>query len=318
MSEKELYKKTFEQLHTKVNPEDLIGKKYRRRPMKTIWAVAALIGLMVAFSVTAYAMNFFGLKDLVLKNSYTVYVPDAPTDNQDDEDVPMKKIDVASDMISLQGYPDSNEYKAVMEWTAFVDSYDPDGVLLKQVGNGPTGLDSKYILYYVYTQEMADKLEEIVAKYNLKLHEEFIIIDSYVDLLRETGKGDFLGSSNINMNAYMYRDGTFQLDGAKLLRDNLVIDYQMRYIKKGYFDEVVLNIQNADDYEEWSYRTSSGVTVSLSIGPSKALVIFDTGDAFVTINVLAGTETGFIDETRGINKSDLESFADTFDFSALF
>lgn len=317
MNEKELYKKTFAQIHTQINIEDFIKRKKRMRPLKTSWVAAVIISLLAAFSLTAYAMNLFGLKDMVMQRTYSIYVPDAPTDDPGNENVPMRKIDVVADMISLQGYPDSNEYKAVAEWTAFTDSYDPDGSLLMQVGNGPTGLDSKYGLYSVYTQEMADKLDEIVAKYNLKLHEEIINVEGYDDLLIKTGMGNFRSTASIGMSAYMYEDGTFHIDGASQLREDLVIDYQMMYIKKGYFNEVILNIGNADEYQEWNYETASGVTVSLSIGPSKSLVILSTDEAFVTINVLAGTEMGFLDESGKITASDLESFVDTFDFSAL-
>ncbi len=317
MNEKELYKATFSQIHTSVQPdiEAYPTRKPKYRHSKAIAVAAACCCLLIAFSVTAYAINLFGLKDLVMQRTYTVYVA-GPTDSNEAEEVPMEKIEVAGDLISLQGYPDSNEYKAVAEWTAFTDAYDPDGSLLNKVGNGPTGLDSRYNLYLVYTQEMADKLDEIVSKYKLQLHQEFIEISGTEDLLIKTGKGNFLGTANTVQSAYMYEDGTFHIDGLAQL-SGLAIDYQMMYYKKGSFNDSILNIGNAEDYQEWSYQTANGVTVSLSIGPKKALVILALDDAFVTINVLAGTETGFLDESGKITTSDLEAFADSFDFSAL-
>ncbi len=317
MNERDLYKKTFDQIHSEVDLENYLLRKPKHRHSKPLAVAVAVISLLVAFSVTAYAMNLFGLKDLVMQRTYTTFVSETPTEGQTVEDIPMKKVEVAGDLISLQGYPDSNEYKAVAEWTAFTDAYDPDGSLLNQVGNGPTGLDSKYNLYSVYTQEMADKLEEIVSKYGLQLHQTFIDVYSGEDLLIKTGKENFLGTANRVLSAYMYEDGTFHIDGMALLSDGLAIDYQMMYYKKGSFNESILNIGNAEDYQEWSYQTASDVTVSLSIGPEKALVILAFDDAFVTINVLAGTERGFLDEAGKITASDLEAFANTFNFLAL-
>ncbi len=316
MNNKDLYKDTFSQVHTavRIEMEDYYSMKTKYKHRKSIAVLVAVFCLVLAFSVTAYAMNLFGLKDLVMQRTYTTTFSGNPSENAEG---PSSKVTVAGDLISLQGYPDSNEYKAVAEWTAFCDSYDQDGTLLAKVGNGPTGLDNRYSLYLVYTQEMADKLDEIVSKYKLQLHQTFIEINSAEDLLIKTGKGNFLGTANTVQSSYMYEDGTFHIDGIAGLSNGRVIDYQFMNYKKGSFNEAILNIGNADDYDDWSYKTASGVTVSLSISPNKSLIILGLDDAFVTINVLAGTEAGFLDESGKITASDLEAFADTFDFSAL-
>ena len=38
--------------------------------------------------------------------------------------------------------------------------------IISEIGNSPTGFEERYGHYLVYTQEMADKLEEIIAKYD--------------------------------------------------------------------------------------------------------------------------------------------------------
>jgi len=52
-------------------------------------------------------------------------------------------------LIVLQGYPDSNEYKASVEWNLFRAGYDTDGKLLSEVGNGSNEYTEKYPLYLV-------------------------------------------------------------------------------------------------------------------------------------------------------------------------
>ena len=272
---------------------------------KRIAVLSAAACLILACSVTAFAMNLFGLKDLVLN--------DDANGNTINGSIGMDETVKPKEMISLQGFSDSKEYKAVVEWRTFLNSYDKDGAILSKVGNGPTGLDEKYSLYLVYSQEMADKLDEIVSKYDLKLHRSLEVDLTVQDLFRKAGTSDFMGEKNTALSVYMYEDGTFHIDGNAELSNNLKIDYQFMNCKKGGFTDTILNIGDAKDYDEWTYKTASGVTVTLSISPDKALVFADLDNSFVTINVLAGTG----DASGKITASDLETFADSFDFSAL-
>lgn len=304
----DLYKDTFSQVHAdlRIELEDVQTVNRPHRTKKGLVALAATICLILSCSVTAYAMNLLGLKDLVLnKDSIEVTYNDISETTKPQQ------------MISLQGYPESNEYKACEEWTAFRTSYDQDGALLEQVGNSSTPFDQKYGLYNVYTQEMADKLDEITAKYGLALYSTVEAISSNEELFSKAGTGDFLGTKNKNVGAFIYDDGSFHIDGDAVLSNGIEIPYQFMSYKKGTFSDVLLNIGNALDYDEWSYKTASGITVSLAIGPEKSVVILETEKSFVTINVLAGTETGFLDQIGKITVSDLEAFSDSFDFSVL-
>ncbi len=334
MKNKDLYKKTFSQLHTSanINLEDYMKVKKRHRQVFRIAAVACACILLTA-TTTVYSMNIFGLKDMIISKpsvptpaitEYPEYTSDTGSDAQENATGDITITPVVSDpfisndvdLISLQGFSDCNESKAVREWTEFCDNYDMDGTLLAQVGNGPTGLDDRYSLYLVYTQEMADKLDEIVGRYNLNLHSSIIIIDSQEELIEKAGNGNFLGTANRTGGAYMYEDGTFHYDGSAGF-DGLLIDYQFMNCKKGSFTDVILNIGNLEDYREWSYMTDCGITVRLAISPYKSLVIADLGSSFITINVLAGTEYGFLDEAGKITASDLELFANSFDYTLL-
>jgi len=316
MSNRELYKATFSQVHTeaKIEMEDFTMKKPVHRIKKRMLVLAAVICLAIAGSVTALAANLFGLKNLVLSSggSTPIQTGDSGTipvyddSGAIDDELP---VPTPMDLISLQGYSDSNEYKAAVEWNDFCESYDQDGSLLAQVGNGPTGLDEKYNLYLVYTQEMADKLDEIVTKYGLKLHRTLDILDKDA-FFERVGRGKFLGSGNTTYGGYIYEDGTFHMEGFAMIKD-IVMYYQMMNCMKGSFTDVFLNVGDVNAYREWTYTTTSGVTVSLCMGLTKCLVIADLGDSFLTVNVLCGTQD------EGVTAADLEAFANTFDFSAL-
>ncbi len=299
MNNHDLYQAVFSQVHTdvRIKMEDVQTMKPIHRIKKRVVGLAVAVCLIFTCSVTAFATNLWGLRDLLL-----------------DQDPPEVSEEAQSmEMISLQGFSDSNEYKALAEWMAFTDSYDQDGTILNQIGNGPTGLDEKYSLYLVYSQEMADKLDEITAKYHLSLHRGITDVATREDLFAYLGTSDFLGETNTPYSTYMYEDGTFHFDGSASLEGGLNIDYQFMRCVKGSFTDVPLNIGTADAYNTWDYTTTSGVTVLLSLGPDKALVIADLERSFVSINVLEGTES----ESGAITAENLEAFADSFDFSAL-
>lgn len=285
-----------------------------KQPMHTVRRRAVLaagvICLLLACSVTAFAANLFGLKDLILHEDNGV-APAVTTGSPG----PAESVESAqpTTLISLQGFSDSDEYKAAMEWASFLATYDQDGTLLAKVGNGPTGLPDKYSQYLVYTQEMADKLDEITTKYHLKLHASLDVFDSKAEFYAKAGLGDFLGPYNTMCGPYMYDDGTFHIDGASVLPGGQSFDYQIMDCKKGSFTDTLLNIGNADDYTEWTYKTASGVTVCLAAGPEKCLIFADLKNSFVTVNILGGTDT----LSGGVTPESLQALADSFDFSML-
>jgi hypothetical protein len=316
--------------------EDNKKMKNKHKQSLKILAVAASVCIILAASSTVYATNMFGLKDMLIGNTNSPSTNSTVKQNNNSDPIPADENDNAEtvednvypvdtitavptppvEFISLQGFADSNESKAVAEWTNFCDGYDQDVSLLAEVGNGPTGLDAKYNLYLVYTQEMADKLDEIIDKFNLSLHSTINFL-STDELIQQAGTGNFLGTANTAYSTYMYEDGTFHFDGAAHLANGVAIDYQFMNCKKGSFTDVILNVGSINDYEEWTYTTTSGTTVLLAISPSKSLIITDLGNSFITVNVLAGTEHGFLDDSGKITSTDLEAFANTFDFSLI-
>ena len=302
MEYKQRYKEVFSQIHPMKNfeLEELHVKKSYKNITKKGIGIAVAAALIASFCLTAYAANLFGLRDLLLPQSYKESQIVEPEKEQPGMSV---------DMISLVGFSNTPEAKAAAEWRAFLNTYDIDAAL-ENIGNNVFAPDTSYIHYRVYNQEMADKLDEIIAKYGLKLH------TSMLTLTPDEQLTELIGAENRAFSGYMYEDGTFKFDGILALPDCGNVEYQFQRCVRGSFTDIALNIHNIGDYAEWSYTTKDGTPALLALSPYKSLIIVDLPDCFVTINVLAGTETPS-EKANSFGAADLEHFADSFDFSVL-
>ena len=229
MSNREFYQETFSQVwgSVEIRWEDYEMKR-RGKSLKWLVTLAAAVALLAALSALAVAANFFGLRDVLLPEKGSVYVTD-----ENGVVIPGEK--EFKDFVSLSGWGDTPESRALAEWEAFQESYDPDGAIISEIGNEPTGFEDRYGFYLVYTREMADKLEEIIAKYDLKLHEWM------EDVLPETwglAVGDFFRENVTPCSGYIYENGTFRFDGnaelgAGELKGYGPIEYQFSRSVKG-------------------------------------------------------------------------------------
>lgn len=309
MSNRELYQKTFSQVHSSrsIRWEDMEVMRPKKRISKHLLVLAAVIALLAVLSTVAAATDLFGLRSWLLPEKQDVTMPiDPETGEQEVQTV---------DMISLSGYMDTPEGQATAEWQDFLNGYDIMAAANESDRN-PGQVEAKYALYQVYNQKMADKLDEIVEKYGLKLHTEMIDAYEHPETMEDVQEAL---ENNRAYSAYFYEDGTLHYDGEYDLPDYGKVDYQFSRYVRGTFNEVILNVGDVSAYEEWTYRTACGQVVTLALGPAKALLLADLGDSFVTLNVLAGTDTdpAGIFSSGPISAADLEALADSFDFTKL-
>lgn len=268
----------------------------RHVPMKKSVLIAVIVAALLMLAGFAYAV--MKLQELRLgEYTYTKHIPGEPG---------VEGI-VSTEMISMQGFVGSPEYQATKEWRDFLETYDKDGAMIGKIGNNPTGLDEKYTLYGVYTQEMCDKLEEIALKYNLNLHTELNLVD--VEELDYRVGGSFMGEGLSRGWAYIYENGTFQFDGDAMVGDQSVM-LQCRRAVKGTFEEVVLNIGSTEEYQEHQYETDCGEFVLLAIRSGQALIYGDFEECFILLNIVGGSDDGITMEV-------LERIADGIDFTVL-
>ena len=288
-----------------------------RMKIKRIVTFALAAVLILALGVTGYAVYRGRVQDLVMKIGETediVLINEDPSDivivgeepelpAADQESVSYDPLPEDVDMISLQGYANSPEYQAALAWAEFQHNYDRDGKILDSVGNDPTPWDEKYGHngYTVYSQEMADKIDEIAAQYGLTLHSGFLFAGDMAELYARFGQFGKIS----NGAGYYFDDGTFQCDCE---REGTT--FQLRRCMKGTLDTVSLNITDAEQYEQWEYETACGETVLLALGPGKALILAESEQSFVVVNVLSGTD-------YGLTVEDVQTLADSINFSIL-
>ena len=276
----------------------------KRRSKKTALTIGIAVAVVGALGVSAFAALNGGLAGLSFGRSSW-----SPSIEED-----IKYSLPEREFISLQGYLDSPEYKATQEWIEFEDSYDRDGKILDEheAEMRRTGVDpfEEYNCYLVWSQEMADKIDEITAKYDLKLHTGLADCDDKIvnEMCGEVFSGEFIGGG------YMFNDGTFQLDC-----NYAGVEFQIRRCMRGYFDTTYLNIGNKANYEEYEYTTKSGVTVNISagktsLGMEKWVIAADLEKSFVTLNVMPWDLDG---NEKSYTKEDIQNLLDQIDFSKL-
>ena len=282
-----------------------VKKQNRRRtPMKKSVLIAIIAAAILCLAGCAYVI--MKLQEISM-GEYTHTVPNP--ENREE------LIQETSEYISLQGLQGSVEYLATKEWQDFLADYDPDGAIVSEIGNEPTGLEDLGCHYQVYTREMYDKLVEIADKYGLSLHSEMNVVDQ--EELNYRVGGSFMGDELSRGWAYIYEDGTFQFDGEALL-DEKEVHMQFRRSVKGTLEEPILRIGSVEEYQEVSYKTSCGESVLLELGTDHSLIYADFEECFVLMNVLAGTEDSFLDGAKGaITMEDLKRMADGIDFVIL-
>ena len=283
-----------------------LGAAPKRKSKKTIITVLSAVAVVSALGITTFAAINGGLASRTFGKSTWAPEDETYVDSDGEEYTFPER-----EFISLQGYADSPEFQATGEWLEFEDGYDRDFSIVtafdeevKRTGVDP--FEEKYGAYLIYSQEMADKVDEITAKYNLQLHKN--LSDCDTDIVREKFGNVF--SEEVFGAGYMYDDGTFQLD---CTYKN--IEFQIRRCMRGYFDTVYLNVGNIDNYEQWTYVTKDGYTVYLGIrSDGHAVISIDLEDSFVSMSIMPwDSDLNQVIHTR----EELEDLVDQIDFSLL-
>ncbi len=209
------------------------------------------------------------------------------------------------DIVTLSGYQSSPEAQALAEWTAFLTEYDMESATENEVFIAE-GRDD-WSLYPVYDYEMGQKLDEIADKYQLKLYSEINVV-SPEEMEYRVG-GEFMKDC-VKYWGYIYEDGTFHFSGDAKLGGCGITSFQFGRSVKGTFGDVILNIGQVEEYKQWQYLSACGESVLLALGPSKALIVADLEECFISVNVLSGSE-------EGLTTEDLQELTDKIDFGIL-
>ena len=289
----------------KINGNGNTVKHNSKKKVVTVIIAAAVVSAM---GISAYAAFKGGLEGVAFGQ------PTGTTESTDAEMTRYPELDPAKNqMISLQGYSDTDEYKASKEWREFEDNYDKDWSICdaydkecKRTKKDP--FEEKYPGYGIYSQEMADKADELIKKYNLKLRGKMLDMDINEKVLQEKFGDIWTGIVGVG---YCYEDGTFSLDA-----DYEKVSFQIRRVMKGSFDTVYLNVGEISSYEQWTYKTKCGVEVSIALNDRGGVVLANTPKGFVAINLCENwDEDG--NPMPPYTKAQIEDFVDHINFNNL-
>lgn len=241
---------------------------------------------------------------------------------------------VKEQVLTLSGLEGSSGFRAAKEWYEFKRDYDPELELLvklQEEGKLQT-FPAEYDAYNIYTQEMKDKLDEIVKTYDLKLAGEELHFRTEKNLYDALGIDTLLKTENGvtvagNGGSY-YENGNFQLN----LRLTVPADEEsqmettsatLQWSRKDCFSESLVTIEETEDWEEWNDTLASGRTALIlrSHTDSRGWIIWDRGDGILSLQVGVRRDMGYSDEEKQwweyqfMSNHQLEKIAQTIDSS---
>ena len=282
-------------------------RQVRRLPKKKLWLVAAIVALalLLVGCAVVYALR---LQDLKV-GEYRYSVSTVYDENGDAVPVPTHPLQTE---LSTQG---ANQ-QALMEWRGYCQEYEENNILDEsEAAEIPE--QYRWRPYGCYSWEMVQKLEDIAAKYNLKLLSSKVDCQSYETsaLFEALGIGPVFNGRCEYGSASFYPEGPFELSLTFTLEDaqwpySNYVDYH--YSKKAYFEPDVVVMSDFDNAVQWDYTRKDGRNVLLAMNQEKAFVFADSADAFITVSLASfkWNDTEKVEMPRAV----LEEIAERIDF----
>lgn len=280
-------------------------------PIRRALLIAAIVAMLLLL-VGCAAVYVLGPRDLQIGE----YVFTKPR-YIDAEGNKVNETEVTRDVISLQGIVGSPTFQAAQEWFEFEQSYDPDNALLNEAAKHPIEVSPEYDAYFVYTQEMVDKVDEITKKYGLELAGENVGAEDFqTDIFFDSLGIEQLHQKDASVQycyGYFYSCGNFRMD-MKIALEKREVFVSYRYAGKPYFDTGFSSVSSIENCEEWVYPLSDGREVLIVMDSEYAQVFCNRKNAFVhlQINLIQENEDGT--QVR-LSKAEMEQIVDYVDFS---
>ena len=292
----------------------------KKRSPGRILLIAAIIALILCLVGCAVAY-MLSLQDMKV-GEFNFYIP--PAYDEDGNLIPVET-HAPINQISLQGA----NMEALEEWLAFSNTYDQDLKIAAQADKDmkagkPRNIpENYYITYGCYSQEMVEKLNAIVKKYDLNLLSTYISCEYYEGnvILGSLGLDGLIAPGKFvdveYGGGYFFQEGTFDinmtisLDAGDWKWENAYGRY--RYSVKEFFDPATGAISSDMEYTQWNYTRKDGQTVLLVLSKETARIYADLQDAFVSIHVDPVT---LVDGKEAhLTESALEQLSELFDLS---
>lgn len=230
---------------------------------------------------------------------------------------------IPQQVLTTSGPEDSKRYQAAKEWNEFEVSYARD-----HDWDETFSCPSEYERYGLYSQEMVDKLEEILDKYDLQP------IGARVVSQGQKGILDYLGLETVlrpgvpakinDMDAAYFESGYLIVSCRIQMEEGADRWPYSTYVTctfsgKEILDDGVLILDYPDTWEEWNYTTSSGENFLILYSPEywECYAIYDRGDAMVslTIQTAQALYTDNRYSENQMNRQQVEQLLDVMDFT---
>ncbi len=260
-------------------------KKIRTKSVFLIAAAIAMTALLVGCGIV-YVLK---MQDLKLGEGLV------DRERWDQEKQTVVTQTVPQQVLTLSGLKGSPSYQAAQEWYEFEKTYDPDHQIFYAQADDPFEPSREYDFYGPYTQEMVDKIDEICAKYGLKLIGERVKAQTSDDMREYLGIETVLladaPASAIDPTAEYYEGGYFRSDfsiymepGEDVWPYKTLMGYL--YGPKDCFNDDLFKLEG-DDWQERNYTTKSGHEVLILRSPTvwESWVFCDQKDATIVIRV---------------------------------
>jgi len=306
-----------------VEKQEFTGRS-KHRPF-LIAAVIVMMLLLVGCAV-AYVLSIQGIKLGDRTGIQDIYEYDPNTGEAVSY---VGKETYTQQVLSLAGLSGTPASQAAREWYEFCESYDPEREIQKSAWGNYPEFPAQYYGYGLYSQEMKDKLDEILIKYDLKLRGDRIEFPTSKLLMQALGMESILCSDStarvkIQHSAY-YANGNLDLDFEMTLpeENGASVHGYLYYRPKDCLIPDTAVLTDAD-WEEWNYTTSSGTKVLIvrSEEASSAWIFSDMANhtASVRLDAVRSMQKETEDGVSAVkftvlSKTQLEQIADAVDFS---
>lgn len=285
------------------------------RVNRKLWTTLLVAAIIVSlFTVTAYAMGWFGLRERMIESAPETQ--EAVSESATPENSPAPTAEPKR-WVSLNGYADSPEYLANAEWLRFREEYLATHTITND-NSWMDVLDEETVntchYYGVYEQAMLDELNALAEQYGLRLHTHQVTPLTLEDFYRAAGTGAFLTEGN--GSGYIYEDGSFKLETSGT-KSNVLLSILKNL--SGTILPLSSGMDKPENYEEWEYTNIHGDTVLMAFNETREDIDVSVADLrifFDADGVFIMAHAGFYDG-EPVTKDDCEAIADRIIFHEL-
>ena len=259
--------------------------------------------------------------------------------------------EVTMEVFSMSGLQGSPEFKAAQEWFQFVESFDPDYKILeahnqkwREAKEEDPDFESffpeKYTHYGVYDQAMADKVDEILEKYDLGRitgwkSQKYEFNQPATDrICRFAGVENFFHpDSDVSIHSML--NSRITKENRFYMTCNLDLPWEgipagwdgnpyrplcvVNFMPKGFFEPEVfkLDTEKADQEENYTTKAGNQVLILPNFDGVNSMIFCQRSDGMVALRVETRMDAGYDDrvECTYLTMDQLKKIADAFDFS---